>query len=118
MLRNRQGHKLSGKRNPVSDTRVARLVALHVPAGSPPTPFLEPGPFECVWEGFLKLEINEARSFDVRGRGAAEVEIAGNTVLEASGDDLRAATAMPVQLEQGLNRIRVRYRSSATGHAP
>ncbi len=102
-------------RNPVSDTRVARLVALHVPAGSPPTPFLEPGPFECAWEGFLKPEIDEARSFDVQGRGTVEVEIAGNTVLEASGDDLHAGTATPVPLEQGLNRIRVTYRSPATG---
>jgi len=34
-----------------TDTRAARLCALHVPKGTPATPFLPAGPFQAKWEG-------------------------------------------------------------------
>src|SRR5687768_717746 len=38
-----------------SDSRKARLVALYVPHGTTPTPFLDPGPFVATWTGSINL---------------------------------------------------------------
>src|SRR5687768_8846515 len=47
----------------VSDTRHARLVALYVPAGSPPTPFLPAGPFEARFETELAMRLRDDVTF-------------------------------------------------------
>src|SRR5688572_25465400 len=38
-----------------TDTRPARLAALYIPAGTPPTPFLAPGPFKATVEGSVVM---------------------------------------------------------------
>lgn len=55
---------------PILDARQVRLPALFLAQGKAPTPFVEPGPFRCRWEGFLKLDLNSERAFELEGVGA------------------------------------------------
>src|SRR4051794_17444549 len=49
------GLKLTIKSGIVTDARPARLIAISVPAGQPPTPFVQPGAFTATWEGLINL---------------------------------------------------------------
>src|ERR1700755_3306307 len=40
-----------------NDTRLARLATLFVPAQTPVTPFLKPGPFKATFEGFIEQKL-------------------------------------------------------------
>lgn len=99
------------------DTRRARLAALYVPAGAPPTPFLPPGPFQTTWTGFLKLDLNDTITFAAEGHGAAKLRLNGETVLEIPSGDLGLAASKPVALRRGANRFELIYQSPATGAA-
>src|SRR5688500_18023560 len=55
------------------DTRPARLLALYVPEGAAPTPFLAPGRFKATWAGDLNLRLRERMSFAAEGRGKVSV---------------------------------------------
>src|SRR4051794_31403353 len=57
------------------DTRTARLVALYVPKGAAPTPFVDAGPFVATWEGVLNLKIRDAYTFLAQGRGKLTVTV-------------------------------------------
>nr|MBA2708401.1 hypothetical protein [Gemmatimonadaceae bacterium] len=50
-----------------SDSRTARLIALHVPSGSRVSPFLDPGPFTARWEGTITLRIRSEYTFRAVG---------------------------------------------------
>jgi mono/diheme cytochrome c family protein len=90
-----------------TDARAARLLALHVPSGEPPTPFLDPGPFEAAWEGWLEIPEEDAYTFRFSGNGRIELTIGGTAVLETLGD----AIAEPLRLKEGIHPLRVQYRS-------
>ena len=77
-----------GSTKPEPDTRPARLLALHVPQGAPPTPFLPRGRFKATWTGDLNLRLRERMSFAAEGRGKLTIGIKGKVVFEAAGDDL------------------------------
>ena len=100
-----------------TDTRVSRLVALYIPSDERPTPFLPAGPFRVTWEGFLEVDFFDEYSFKAEGRGAVEVEINGQSVLKAEGDDFATAASSAVELEGGKQPLVVRYRSPKTGPA-
>lgn len=97
------------------DARVARMVALHVPEGSPPTPFVAPGPFTATWEGFLVVDDFDDYTFSVTGRGSFRLKIDGEIVLDA--DRLDDVAPVEVELEPGERRIEVRYESPTRGDA-
>lgn len=99
------------------DTRRSRLAALWVPAGSPPTPFLDAAPFRCSWEGFLKLELNDEITFELEGHGDATLKINGAVALEAPGGPLQGVRSQAVPLRSGLNRFELTYQSPASGDA-
>ena len=103
-------------REDLRDARIARLPVLRVPAGESPTPFLAPGPFQAIFEGFIEIEFIDDYTFFLSGRGKARLEIDGKLVLEASGD-LRAAEAKSVELDSGQRPLRLEYTSPATGEA-
>jgi mono/diheme cytochrome c family protein len=90
-----------------ADTRVARLLALHVPLDEPPSPFLELGPFEAAWEGWLEVEVEDAYTFHFVGNGRAEVAIGSARVLETDGE----AESEPIRLTEGTHPLQVRYRA-------
>ncbi|HLL91109.1 MAG TPA: c-type cytochrome [Tepidisphaeraceae bacterium] len=101
-----------------TDARTARLVALHVPAGRPPTPFLPPGPFKATWAGDVNLRFRGEFSFAAEGRGAVRVFANDAVAFEAAGDDLATASPGPkLKLKKGKTKLRVEYASPADGDA-
>jgi cytochrome c551/c552 len=111
------GLALTLSRGEVRDTRLARLVALGVPSGSPPSPFLPPGPFRATWEGDLNLPIRGECTFSAEGRGTIKVEVNGKTALEGSGDDLSTSSGKTAKLKKGPNALVVTYDSPPSGDA-
>ena len=99
-----------------ADRRPARQIALHVPSGSAITPFVRPGPFTAVFEGWISRDLWEEFTFTVEGAGAVSLAINGKPVLTADGPVL-AATSPKVRLEKGRNRVRAVFRSPPTGAA-
>jgi mono/diheme cytochrome c family protein len=111
------GLALTLSRGDVKDTRLARLVALGVPSGTPPSSFLAPGPFRATWEGDLTVPFRSDCVFSAAGRGTVKVEINGKAVFEGSGDDLTTANGKTAKLKKGANKLVVTYDSPATGDA-
>ncbi len=111
------GLALTLSRGEIKDTRLARLVALDVPAGTPPSVFLPAGPFRATWEGDIAVPFRSDCVFSVNGRGKLKVEINGKSVLEASGDDLTTATGKTAKLKKGANKLVVTYDSPSGGDA-
>jgi mono/diheme cytochrome c family protein len=99
------------------DVREARLVALGVPAGTPPSPFLPAGPFRATWQGSLNVPFRGECSFSAEGRGTLKVELNGKKVLEGSGDDLATAEGKTAKLKKGANALVVTYDSPPSGDA-
>ena len=100
------------------DARVARLVALSVPAGGTPSPMLPPGPFVATWTGLLASprHIKEAYRFTAEGAGQLKVTVNDQVVLDVSGD-LSARPSDLVTLHKAKNKVTVAYRPPATGDA-
>jgi len=111
------GLALTFSRGEVRDTRPARVVALGVPEGSPPSPFLTPGPFRATWEGDLNLPIRSECTFSAEGRGTLKVEVNGKSVLESSNLDLTTAVGKVARLKKGANKLVVTYGSPPSGDA-
>jgi mono/diheme cytochrome c family protein len=99
-----------------NDTRVARLVALNVPGGTVPTPFLAAGAFMATFEGFIDQKLRNEYEFSVRGNGKVTLAINDKPVLEAEGD-LGAADGQKATLKKGKNKIKIIYRSPPQGDA-
>ena len=111
------GLALTFERGAVHDTRPARMVALEVPDGTPPTPFLTPGPFRAIWEGDLNAPFRGEYTLFAVGRGKIEAMLNGKTVLKGSGDDLSTVEGKPAKLKRGANKLVVTYDSPASGAA-
>ena len=102
----------------VRDLRLARLPALFVSAGAPPSAYLDAGPFRSRWEGFLNLELNDEITFEAEGRGAAAtLKIGGEVVLDARAGKIAGARSKPIALRSGLNRFELEYQSPPEGDA-
>ncbi|RME93247.1 MAG: hypothetical protein D6766_08540, partial [Verrucomicrobia bacterium] len=99
------------------DHRVVRLPATHVPAGRPPSPWLDPGPFRSVWRGHLKLGLTDDIRFRLTGRGRAVLRLGDRTVLEAGPGEFDVTAPKPVTVYGGLNRFELEYVSPADGDA-
>jgi mono/diheme cytochrome c family protein len=99
--------RLKELRSQRTDSRIARLLALHVPSGESPTPFLHPGPFEAAWEGWLEIPEDDAYSFRFAGNGRIQVSIGGMPALETLGE----AVGEPLRLPEGIHSLNVHYRS-------
>jgi mono/diheme cytochrome c family protein len=100
-----------------TDTRPARMLALYVTEGTPPTPFLAPGKFRATWTGELNLRLRERMAFLAAGRGKVSIKVKDRLVFEAEGEDLSAKAGEVVRLDKGKNPIVVTYEPPATGDA-
>ena len=103
-----------------ADVRAARLAALYVPDGQPPSLFLDPGPFEATFRGAVELDLNDRYRFTVRGSGAVRLSVGGEVVLDRESlpaGGAPASTDGEVRLHKGLNPIELVYRSPASGDA-
>ena len=97
--------------------RRARFVALHVPVGEAPTPFLPVGQFTASWDGVLQLDLRGEYTFTAEGAGTVVVEVNGTKVLDETGEDLRKKAGTPIKLKKGPNKISVHYQSPDKGDA-
>ncbi|MDR3401183.1 MAG: cytochrome c [Chthoniobacter sp.] len=96
-----------------TDTRAGRLIALYVPAGEAPTPFLAPGPFTAKWEGEILSDLRAAFTFTVDTTGIVTATLNGKPLLDSR---LRIAP-QPVQLQKGANQLVVEFQSPPQGDA-
>jgi mono/diheme cytochrome c family protein len=100
-----------------ADARSVRMAALYVPEGTPPTPFLPPGPFKATFEAFIAVDLATDCTFSAQGTGALAVTVNEKPAFEARGADFSAAEGKPVMLRKGKNRLVARYESPAQGDA-
>jgi len=100
----------------LQDARDARLAALCVPEGASPSPFLPPGPFKAVWEGFIRVDLGTDCTFSAAGNGSVSVSAAGKPALEAKGD-LASIEGPSIRLRKGRNKLTVTYQSPEKGDA-
>lgn len=98
------------------DVREDRIPALLVDPGSPPTPFLAPGPFEVEWRGALELRERLRLHFSFAGEGEATLTINGEEVLHESGE-LGRGKSERIRLNPGSHDLAIRYRSKPDGSA-
>jgi cytochrome c2 len=101
--------------NGATDARSAPLIALQVPEGAPPTPFLPPGPFEATWSGIMQFENAAEYLFFAEGRGEILVDIHDEIVIDGSAADLSVLQATPTLFEMGHHPFSIRYRSPENG---
>lgn len=99
------------------DSRRARLVALQVPRGEAPTPFMAPGPFRAEWEGQVVLPKRDLYAFTFVGRGRFELLIDGEKILESDGARQETLSSEATRMSRGTHEILVRYQSSLSGRA-
>ena len=111
------GLALTFSRGDLRDTRHARVVALGVPGGTPPSAFLPAGPFRATWEGDLAIPFRSDAVFSAAGRGTIKVEVNGKVALEGSGDDLAKVDGKSTRLKKGANKLVVTYDSPPSGDA-
>jgi len=101
----------------LADVADSRMAALYVPEGAPPTPFLPPGPFKAVFEGFLSVDLGTDCQFSASGLGTLSVTINGKPALSAKGDFTRAPEGKTMLLKKGKNKLVMTYESPAKGDA-
>ncbi|MCS5626565.1 MAG: hypothetical protein NZ935_03205, partial [Planctomycetes bacterium] len=84
-----------------ADCRPARLVALHLPANTAPSPFTGQGTTRVEWRGFLDIDLADDFTFSIEGRGRFTLTLAGKKIFDAEGDDLSKEKAVTVELDSG-----------------
>ncbi len=101
-----------------ADSRVDDSVLLFVPAGQAASAFLRPGPFQCVWEGFISVDLRDRYTFRVEANGPFKVEINEAVALEGAGAAGQASEpSKRIRLGKGYNKLRVSYTSPKSGDA-
>ena len=100
-----------------ADCRIARLVALHSPAGNTPSPFLDAEPLEVEWRGFLDIDLADDFTFTIEGRGRFTLTLAGKKIIDSAGEDLSKEKPVTVELENGKIPLLATYSAPAAGAA-
>ncbi|MBK8976672.1 MAG: c-type cytochrome [Planctomycetes bacterium] len=98
-----------------SDTRRARLLALHVPRREAPTPFTRPGAFRATWRGALEIPARDDYTFAFQGSGRFRLEIDGAVVLEAQGRHDEPLAGAAVRLRKGARQLVAVYEAPLSG---
>ena len=91
-----------------SDVRSDRLLALYVPAGQAPSPFLAAGPFTAKWEGDLQSPLRGTFKLSAESSGKFKLSLNGQPLLDGPG-------IKTVQLNKGANRIVAEIASADQG---
>jgi len=91
-----------------TDIRSERLLALYIPAGQAPTPFLVAGPFMAKWEGDLQSPLRGTFKFSAESSGKFKLSLNGQPLLDGPG-------IKTVQLNKGANRIVAEITSADKG---
>ena len=91
-----------------TDVRSDRLLALYIPAGQAPTPFLAAGPFMAKWEGDLQSPLRGTFKLSAESSGKFKLSLNGQPLLDGPG-------VKTVQLNKGANRIVAEIASADKG---
>ena len=91
-----------------TDVRADRLLALYVPAGQAPTPFLAPGPFVVRWEGEIQSPVRGTFTFAAENSGGFKLSLNGQPLLDGPA-------AKTVTLNQGGNKLVAELPAAAQG---
>ena len=92
-----------------TDSRAERFVALYVPKGSAPTPFVPAGPFKAIFKGDIDSPLRSEYTFIVEVRGQVKVSINGQEILDAAGASAAQYADKTVQLNKGANPVVIEY---------
>lgn len=111
------GFRLTVENGPAQDVTTSRLVALYVPAGTRPSPFVPAGAFKATWHGELQFELPEDLTFSAEGRGKLTVKLKDKVILEAAGDDFAKTPAKKVEVPGEPTPLTVIYEAPTTGDA-
>lgn len=103
--------------SPVTDARASRMFALAVTPGEPATPFLKPGQFTAIAEGFIHVPLTGNYKLKLEGFGTAKIKVNQKLTMRGSGGNLSAIAESSTKLMKGLNRIRIEYQSQEDGVA-
>ncbi len=109
--------KLDGPTLTHADAVVRANLALYVPEGASPTPFLGAGGFVAEWTGFVLLDLRSEYRFHASFNGDLQVELNGNPVLQTNSHAAAPVMGLPVRLNKGPNALKVIYRSPEKGDA-
>jgi mono/diheme cytochrome c family protein len=93
------------------DARRVRLAALHVPEGTPPSPFIAAGPIHARLSGYLKNSLKGSYTFRLTGSGTMSLRINDKEVVKQPGQTAE------VELAKNYNKIEIIYASPAKGDA-
>ena len=91
-----------------TDVRSDRLLALYVPAGQSPTPFLAAVPFTVKWEGDLQSPLRGTFKLGAESSGKFKLSLNGQPLLDGPG-------LKTVQLNKGANHIVAEIASADQG---
>ena len=108
-----QGLTLTISAGGKSDSRIARLVALGVPAGQPSSPFLPTGPFTAKWVGSIHSDLRAEFAFAFESTGSVKVTINQSVILEGSN----SAKSPTIKLQKGANQLLVEFTSPPKGES-
>jgi len=101
----------------LADHRSVDGIAMFVPAGEPPTPFLPAGPFTASWSGSLSVDLRGDYSFHAVFTGHLKLSINDAVVLDSDGKSPAWIESPKVRLNKGANRILAEYAAPKTGEA-
>ncbi|HJO57429.1 MAG TPA: cytochrome c [Nitrospinaceae bacterium] len=97
----------------IVDVRRSRLASLYIPMVETPSPFMESGAFNLVWEGFLYSDFTREVTIVADYRGFLDVAINGLEILsggsyrKAGHKKLVSIKSEPIKLVSGLNPIKI-----------
>lgn len=106
-------HAKPGDAKPL-DARRVRLAALHVPAGSAPSPFVAAGPFHARLTGYLKNPLKGTYGFKLVATGEATLKVNDKVALTLPADKDKG---VEIELAKNYNRIEIAITGPATGDA-
>lgn len=101
----------------LTDHRSVDGIAMYVPAGEPPTPFLPVGPFTASWSGNLSVDLRGDYSFHAVFTGHLKLSINDAVVLDSDGKNPAWIDSPKVRLNKGANRIVAEYAAPKAGEA-
>ncbi len=100
------------------DSRIDDSVLLFVPAGQAASAFLSEGRFQCVWEGFISVDLRDRYTFRAEANGPFKVEINDAVALEGTGSKGQPSEpSKRIRLGKGNNKLKVSYTSPQSGDA-
>ena len=99
------------------DSRIDRLVALHVPEGQPVSPMLPAGAFTATYTGNINVGLRGRYTFSIEGQGSVKVTLGDTVILEGTGDLSKIEPAQRLRLNKGENPFTIEYIAPDQGAA-